>query len=117
MNIRFCLLLLAIVLSFGGNVWAESAMHGSHHGKEEAKDEHSGDEKSHGHDAATGEKAVYTCPMHPEVKQNEPGKCPKCGMNLEMMSKAGEEKAAEEKKEEVKEHAGHDMHGMSGHKQ
>lgn len=25
---------------------------------------------------------VYTCPMHPEVLQNEPGKCPKCGMDL-----------------------------------
>ncbi|GMQ87982.1 MAG: hypothetical protein BMS9Abin08_1197 [Gammaproteobacteria bacterium] len=25
----------------------------------------------------------YTCPMHPEVIQNEPGSCPKCGMNLE----------------------------------
>ena len=24
----------------------------------------------------------YTCPMHPEVKQNQPGKCPKCGMAL-----------------------------------
>ena len=24
----------------------------------------------------------YTCPMHPEVQSNEPGKCPKCGMNL-----------------------------------
>ena len=26
---------------------------------------------------------VYTCPMHPEVKSDKPGKCPKCGMNLE----------------------------------
>src|SRR6266700_4401127 len=25
---------------------------------------------------------VYTCPMHPEVRQNQPGSCPKCGMNL-----------------------------------
>jgi len=24
----------------------------------------------------------YTCPMHPDVVQNAPGKCPKCGMNL-----------------------------------
>ena len=24
----------------------------------------------------------YTCPMHPEVIKNEPGKCPKCGMTL-----------------------------------
>lgn len=26
--------------------------------------------------------ARYTCPMHPEVVTSEPGKCPKCGMNL-----------------------------------
>jgi hypothetical protein len=26
--------------------------------------------------------ADYTCPMHPEVKQKGPGKCPKCGMAL-----------------------------------
>lgn len=26
---------------------------------------------------------VYTCPMHPEIKQNKPGICPKCGMSLE----------------------------------
>ena len=25
---------------------------------------------------------VYTCPMHPEVQSNHPGKCPKCGMDL-----------------------------------
>ena len=22
---------------------------------------------------------IYTCPMHPEIKQDHPGKCPKCG--------------------------------------
>ena len=26
---------------------------------------------------------AYTCPMHPEVRQAGPGKCPKCGMFLE----------------------------------
>jgi len=26
--------------------------------------------------------ALYTCPMHPEVVQDHPGKCPKCGMDL-----------------------------------
>ncbi len=25
----------------------------------------------------------YTCPMHPEIVQGEPGSCPKCGMTLE----------------------------------
>ncbi len=27
--------------------------------------------------------ATYTCPMHPEVRQNHPGDCPSCGMSLE----------------------------------
>ena len=26
---------------------------------------------------------IYTCPMHPEVEQDHPGACPKCGMTLE----------------------------------
>jgi Cu+-exporting ATPase len=26
---------------------------------------------------------LYTCPMHPEVRQDHPGACPKCGMALE----------------------------------
>lgn len=25
---------------------------------------------------------IYTCPMHPEVVSDQPGNCPKCGMNL-----------------------------------
>ena len=25
---------------------------------------------------------AYTCPMHPEVTSDKPGKCPKCGMDL-----------------------------------
>jgi P-type Cu+ transporter len=27
--------------------------------------------------------AMYTCPMHPEIRQDHPGVCPKCGMALE----------------------------------
>ncbi len=117
MKIRFCMLLLAVVLGFGGNVWAQHEMHDSHQGKEEATHQHSGDEKSHEHDGTMGEKMVYTCPMHPEVKQDQPGKCPKCGMNLEKF--AAREEVIQETKEEIKEEtqgAGHDIHGMSGHK-
>ncbi|MDO8314798.1 MAG: heavy metal translocating P-type ATPase [Rugosibacter sp.] len=29
------------------------------------------------------EGAIYTCPMHPEIRQPMPGTCPKCGMALE----------------------------------
>ncbi len=31
-------------------------------------------------------KNIYTCPMHPEVEQEGPGSCPKCGMALEPLA-------------------------------
>ncbi|AKV00921.1 Lead, cadmium, zinc and mercury transporting ATPase [Labilithrix luteola] len=37
----------------------------------------------------------WTCPMHPEVVQNRPGSCPKCGMALE--PKAFREEAGEDR--------------------
>ena len=36
------------------------------------------------------QQAVYTCPMHPEIINNEPGKCAICGMDL--VKKGGTEK-------------------------
>jgi len=32
--------------------------------------------------------ALYTCPMDPEVRQEKPGPCPKCGMALEQLAVA-----------------------------
>ena len=37
---------------------------------------------SSGQNSAQGS-AIYTCPMHPEIEQQGPGSCPKCGMALE----------------------------------
>ncbi len=37
----------------------------------------------------------YTCPMHPEIRQNKPGSCPKCGMTL--VPEKGIESGEEEK--------------------
>lgn len=28
-------------------------------------------------------KTIYTCPMHPEIQERAPGRCPTCGMKLE----------------------------------
>lgn len=40
--------------------------------------------------------AKYTCPMHPEIVQDGPGNCPKCGMALEPMTPtAGEQDDSE----------------------
>jgi len=36
-----------------------------------------------GASAPAADAAAYTCPMHPEVRQDHPGSCPKCGMALE----------------------------------
>ena len=34
---------------------------------------------------------VYTCPMHPQVRQTKPGACPLCGMGLEQESATAED--------------------------
>jgi P-type Cu+ transporter len=53
----------------------------SHDGHEHAGHEHAHDHPGRGTAAPAG--TVYTCPMHPEVRQDHPGSCPKCGMTLE----------------------------------
>ncbi len=61
------------------------------------------------HDMAHDAAVEYTCPMHPEVIQNEPGSCPKCGMNLEPRETHGTQ---------THEHAGMDSatdHGSMDH--
>lgn len=32
--------------------------------------------------APTGGKTIYTCSMHPQVRQEKPGNCPICNMTL-----------------------------------
>ena len=36
-----------------------------------------------GQSATVAPGTIYTCPMHPEIRQDHPGTCPKCGMALE----------------------------------
>ena len=78
-------------------------------GHENNKEEctHENCEHEHGHEGHNHEGhnhgASYTCPMHPEVKQEGPGRCPKCGMDLV--------------KDEEHDHSGHNHsgHDHSGH--
>jgi len=37
----------------------------------------------------TADYRMYTCPMHPEVRQRAPANCPKCGMTLEPVVASG----------------------------
>ena len=46
-------------------------------------------EAAHEHRAPNA--TVYTCPMHPEIQQPTPGRCPKCGMTLVPKTDAGSE--------------------------
>lgn len=36
-------------------------------------------------ESSVAEKTIYTCTMHPEIRSDKPGKCPKCGMELVVM--------------------------------
>jgi len=42
-----------------------------------------GNEHNAHHHMSDAAKVEFTCPMHPEVVQDAPGSCPRCGMNLE----------------------------------
>lgn len=48
---------------------------------------------SHGgqgsHDLVQDESGVWTCSMHPQIRQDKPGKCPICGMDLIPLKKPG----------------------------
>jgi hypothetical protein len=49
---------------------------------------------THAHDQAAPMADTYTCPMHPQIVKNAPGKCPICGMNLVKKESAAPEGAA-----------------------
>src|SRR5438045_7547114 len=65
---------------------------------------------------STGQK--YTCPMHPEVVMDAPGKCPKCGMTL-VPVKAEEKRptpnAERPMPNEKKKQSAHDEHDIGHH--
>ncbi len=67
---------LAVVLFISLNVSAQCGMMGMGNNKQASTTT-----KKETATADTG-KVIYTCPMHPEVKSDKPGSCPKCGMAL-----------------------------------
>ena len=50
---------------------------------------------------------TYTCPMHPEIHQSQPGNCPKCGMQLIPVA----EGVASGKQHDQKSHSGQSQQG------
>ncbi len=55
----------------------------SHRGHEDRVEGRHNDTVPTGHTSV-----IYTCPMHPSVRQTRPGSCPICGMGLELESAA-----------------------------
>ena len=43
---------------------------------------HNHDMHGTSHDLVQDESGVWTCSMHPQIRQDKPGKCPICGMDL-----------------------------------
>lgn len=64
----------------------------------------------------------YTCPMHPDIVQDGPGKCPICGMNLVQVKRHPGENDKHAGHEHMRHtangdnppmgHEGHDHHAM-----
>jgi hypothetical protein len=91
LNVLFLLLASVLVIRFfrtGGTGMLKamnrpieaSDAHAGHGPAIEERIETLQDEHNH---SATEEPVTYTCPMHPEIRSGSPGRCPRCGMDLQ----------------------------------
>lgn len=74
---------------FGGNTWAEDASPAANAPEPKLKAALESPDKQ--------AESIYVCPMHPQIRRHEPGKCPICGMELvlqENHSHAGQDTPA-----------------------
>ena len=88
--------------------------HEQHQGDDDHEHAHCHEHEDHGHQQSTAQEqsgTEYICPMHPEIRQNEPGSCPKCGMDLEPHKPEEDEGV----REGVPEHDHEHHHDHSGH--
>ena len=81
LTVIVCIALVGLAQRIG---WIRSAGDGSAATMQMAGDEHS-------------EHSKYTCPMHPEIRQDEPGKCPICGMKLVAIATSSSNKQEQKK--------------------
>ena len=61
--------------------------HSKHDHSKMKHDHHDHSDSKHDHSKMKKESSgTYTCPMHPEIREDGPGSCPKCGMGLELVA-------------------------------
>jgi membrane fusion protein, copper/silver efflux system len=67
--------IIAVIIGLGGGylIFGNKAI------KTETSEDHQHELEA---SQATGEEQIWTCSMHPQIRQNEPGQCPICGMDL-----------------------------------
>ena len=73
--------LMALTVGCASSELTVSRSHPGHPGAPTAKLERSDALSPHYGESASAVSA-YTCPMHPEISQKDPGNCPICGMKL-----------------------------------
>ena len=54
----------------------------------------------------TEKRTVFVCPMHPEIRSDVQGKCPKCGMKLVAQAVSAGSSADGERRSEARPRAG-----------
>ncbi len=75
------LLIKMFLVAFGAALFSLSACNNNTAPKTDEKSGMTTDTVSR--PLAAGEKVIYQCEMDPDVKSDKPGKCPKCGMDLQ----------------------------------
>lgn len=50
--------------------------------------------ETHLHKEEVTKETIWTCSMHPQIRQNEPGKCPICGMDLIPLTSGNDSESA-----------------------
>ncbi len=79
-------LALAVALGVGGVLFTATYVR--------TQEGHGNDTHEHDHSADSEHKTIHTCPMHPQIVQDDPGTCPICGMDLVPKKVAPKGKAA-----------------------